>query len=169
MLEIAGGILIAYLVLVTTPLWLPILLYAACIALIVIGMFFCYEYPAVPITVIAVSLYNSKTVKKVGLLKAFLLLLRKIWRKLRTKKSKISVTTQIKGIGNLALGIIYYALCSAPTLILCLLKESELFSYLMAPLMLLTCLLAYLIFIRYPSKMFIKIKQESNRQDVSSS
>lgn len=169
MLQIAGGILIAYLVIITAPLWLPILLYVACIAFIAIVAFLCYEYPVAPITITAIVLYNSKTVKKVGVLKAFLLLLRRILRKLRTSKSRISVSSQIKGIGNLVLGIIYYALCSAPTLILCILKDSELFSYLIAPLMILTCLLAYLIFIRYPSKMFIKIKQESNQQDVSSS
>ena len=154
MLQIAGGILIAYLVIVTTPLWLPILLYVAYAALIAVALFVCYEYPAIPMIIVFLLVYNSKTVEKIGILKSYLLLQRKIIRKL--KKNKTKIKSLLKGVGNLSITAICLVLCYAPLYLSLFFFKTELFSYLIFPATLLSCLFFYLVFIKYPHKIFIK-------------
>lgn len=158
MLTIAGGILIAYLVIATIPLWMPVLFYAACVAFVAIGLYFCCEYPVLLIVPAVVLINRNKTVKKAGLLKAILLVTRRFIRKLRTSEAKIPIIQQLKGIGNLILAILYWALCSSPLYLLDLFSKSQIFSYLIVPMTLLSCLLFYLIFIKYSHKTFIKIE-----------
>ena len=175
MLQIAGGILIAYLAIITTWIWLPILLILIAIALVIAICMFAYftvkEEPTIVLfAIIPLSIYiknkiielkHQKIVKRIGLLKYIYL---KTLRFLRKGTKDIYVIKQPQPkiihtnvIINILLFIGYLFICMSPVFLSIAFLHSEYEQIVLLLCLALSVAAMFSIFIKYPHKAFKKI------------
>ena len=179
MIQIAGGILIAYLAIITMGIWLPLLLILGVVVIGAVVCFLMYEYikeePSLLFfTVIPVYFYmknklekikKQKIVKRIGLARyirlRILRVLRYITKRMQTTiQNKINICYANLFI-NILLSLVYAFICTSPVYVSIAFLNSEYENTVLLLCLALSAVTLFFIFIKYPHKAFKKITRDS--------